>query len=241
MTCRNGILVCFAFLNFQLTVTEAFTPCPHVSVMKHLKHTTTFSRKKTFTRISEYFSMRSRDSPSALHAIFDGKSNTESATQSVGNINQLFSRCFWISWWELQNLWQKKNFSLTVSSWTYPKRFFRWFQITLSIISAVILTFANTVRRAGSSQSLWTSGFSFSAIGVLIAFINCFWTFSSTRLTRRISLKKVEPKKIFGTLRSYAKTTVIISLIGLLVSLIGILLRELCCLVFLLVHFSKSL
>lgn len=97
----------------------------------------------------------------------------------------------------------------------------RWFQIVLSIISAVILTFANTVRRAGSSQSLWASGFSFSAIGVVVAFVNCFWTFSSTRLARRVSANKVETKKIFPTLKRYCKTSVIISLVGLLISLIG--------------------
>jgi hypothetical protein len=43
--------------------------------------------------------MRSKDSSSsALHAFFDGKSNTESATMSIGNINKLFVRCSWISW-----------------------------------------------------------------------------------------------------------------------------------------------
>jgi Protein of unknown function (DUF3611) len=97
----------------------------------------------------------------------------------------------------------------------------RWFQIVLSTISAVILTFANTVRRAGSSQSLWASGFSFSAIGVIIAFVNCFCTFSCTRLSRRISGNKIEVKKIFPTLKRYCKTSVIISLVGLFVSLIG--------------------
>jgi hypothetical protein len=66
--------------------------------------------------------MRSVDSPSALHAFFDGKSNVESATQSVPNINKLFVRCSWISW---------------------------WFQIILSVVSAVILTFANSVRQGG--------------------------------------------------------------------------------------------
>ena len=147
--------------------------------------------------------MRSRDypsSPSALHAIFDAKTNVESATQSVGNINKLFARCSWISW---------------------------WFQIVLSIISAVILTFANTVRRGGSTQSLWASGFSFSAIGVIIAFVNCFWTFSATRLSRRIAANKVETKKIFPTLKRYCRTSIIVSLIGLLVSLIGECILEL--------------
>ena len=99
--------------------------------------------------------------------------------------------------------------------------FIRWFQIVLSIISAVILTFANTVRRGGSTQSLWASGFSFSAIGVVIAFVNCFWTFTSTRLSRRITANKVEIKKIFPTLKRYCRTSVILSLVGLFISLIG--------------------
>ena len=99
--------------------------------------------------------------------------------------------------------------------------FYRWFQIVLSIISAVILTFANTVRRGGSTQSLWASGFSFSAIGVATAFVNCFWTFSSTRLSRRIAANKVEIKKIFPTLKRYCRISVILSLAGLFISLIG--------------------
>ena len=117
-----------------------------------------------------------------------------------------------------QFFWNSSYQELISNEWHF---FCRWFQIVLSVISAVILTFANTVRRGGSTQSLWASGFSFSAIGVAIAFLNSFWTFSSTRLSRRIAANKIEVKKIFPTLLRYCRISVILSLVGLLVSLIG--------------------
>jgi hypothetical protein len=54
-----------------------------------------------------------------------------------------------------------------------------------------------------------------------VAFVNCFWTFNTTRLSRRIGTDKIEKKKIFPTLRRYCKTSVVLSLVGLFISLIG--------------------
>lgn len=120
---------------------------------------------------------------------------TESTNMnSIQNISRLFLRCSWISW---------------------------WFQIILSVISSTILTFANTVRQSNSLNSLWMSGFSLSTIGVVISLLNAMWTWNITRVARRIQTKKIVYENAIPNLRYYAKTSVIISLIGMLVTLLG--------------------
>ena len=118
----------------------------------------------------------------------------KTATTSLSNINRLVSRTSWVSW---------------------------WFQIVLSVISGVILTFANTVRKGDTVSQLWSSGFAFSGIGVCISFINAFWTWNFTRLSKRIASGKVEESKVIPTLTRYAKISVAISLVGMLVTILG--------------------
>lgn len=99
-----------------------------------------------------------------------------------------------------------------------------WTQIILSVISGVILTFANTVRQAGSNGvtlSLWASGFAFSAVGVILAFLNAFSTWNITRLVRRIRRGKIIENKIIEAYRKYFRMSVTLSFIGTLITLIG--------------------
>jgi hypothetical protein len=117
-----------------------------------------------------------------------------SETTSLNSLNRLVVRANWISW---------------------------WFQIVLSVISGVILTFANTVRKGGGIQSLWGSGFAFSTIGVILSFVNAIWTWNFTRLSRRISLKKINDDRIKPTITKYCQISVVVSLIGMLITLIG--------------------
>lgn len=135
-------------------------------------------------------------------------STTTTMTTSISGISRLIIRTAWISW---------------------------WFQIILSVIAGVILTFANTVRSVGAtssgnplllpsfSSSFWTSGFAFSSIGVLISFINCGWTWNITRLIRRVLGGKIKGDKfnIIATIRKYCRISVIISLLGQFFTLIG--------------------
>ncbi len=95
-----------------------------------------------------------------------------------------------------------------------------WGQIILSVVSGTILTFANTVRTS-SSVSLWGSGFAFSGIGVILAFMNSFWTWNTTRMAKRASKGKIKSENILPTLRKYSKVSVTLSLVGMLVSLLG--------------------
>jgi hypothetical protein len=97
-----------------------------------------------------------------------------------------------------------------------------WIQIVLSVISCVILTFANAVRPMGvKGNYLWISGFAFSSIGVLVGLMNAFWTWNVTRLCRRIVTKNIEDSKAVSLHRKYAKTSVLISLVGMLFALLG--------------------
>ena len=141
-----------------------------------------------------YSSSRSR---SALHTQFEDRNGMSAGSEqmsSVRSVNQLFSRCTWISW---------------------------WVQLVLSVISSVILVFANTVRQAGTKQSLWASGFSFSVIGVMICLLNSFWTWNTARLSSRITARKIPESSIFPTMRRYCQISVVIALIGMFVTIIS--------------------
>mmetsp|Transcript_7953 Transcript_7953/g.11887 ORF Transcript_7953/g.11887 Transcript_7953/m.11887 type:complete len:272 (+) Transcript_7953:14-829(+) len=115
---------------------------------------------------------------------------------TIENLCLLFGRCSWISW---------------------------WVQIILSVISGVILTFANTVRQSvdKGSNSLWASGFIFSASGVFIALLNALWTWNITRTTRRIVLRKINTNAILPTLKRLSKYSVLISIFGMFFTLLG--------------------
>lgn len=161
-----------------------------------------FRRKLTIRRVEFPFpnskmSFALHKSSAATVSSGQSESNGNTATnkdQSLNNLNILFMRCSWVSW---------------------------WVQIVLSVISGVILTFANTVRVSGAPKSLWASGFSFSVIGVILSFVNTFWTWNVTRLNRRIQQQKIEKIKVLPTIRRYAQMAVAISLCGMAVTLLG--------------------
>ena len=108
-------------------------------------------------------------------------------------LNKLLARCSWVAW---------------------------WIQIVLTVISFVILSFANAVRSGAGSQVL-ASGFFLSSIGVLVSFINAFSTWNFTRLPKRVALSKMRPNAIIENYRKYAKISCTISLIGMFITLLG--------------------
>jgi hypothetical protein len=88
--CTSSLLL---FVLLSPTFTEAFSTTSSSLRMDSVYNPVRIKRHNTNLQ------MRSKDtSSSALHAFFDGKSNTESATMSIANINKLFVRCSWISW-----------------------------------------------------------------------------------------------------------------------------------------------
>lgn len=118
--------------------------------------------------------------------------NITSTEASLASIATLYRRVSWVSW---------------------------WFQIILSVIGGVILTFANTVRKGGNTYALWSSGFALSAIGAFTALLNAVWTWNMTRMSRRIARKKIEESRVIPTLRRLSKISVTVSLLGMLITL----------------------
>lgn len=119
-------------------------------------------------------------------------STVEPISNSTKSIARLYRRVSWLSW---------------------------WFQIILSVIGSVILTFANTVRKGGDTYAIWSSGFALSGIGAIAAVLNALWTWNITRIPRRIALKKIEESRIVPTLKRLSQISVTISLVGMLVTL----------------------
>ena len=119
-------------------------------------------------------------------------SQQTSTQQQVLSLAKLYRRVSWLSW---------------------------WFQIILSVVGGVILTFANTVRGRSGTYALWSSGFAFSAFGAASALLSAIWTWNMTRMSRRIALKKIEESRVLPTLRRLSQISVTLSLVGMLVTL----------------------
>ena len=100
----------------------------------------------------------------------------------------------------------------TVISW--------WIQIILTVISSVILTFANTVRQSSNAQSFWTSGFAFSSIGVIISYVSALMTWKNSRMCKRLILTSDEGKAKL-TMKKAFHFSVTLSLVGMFVTLLG--------------------
>jgi hypothetical protein len=153
------------------------------------------NRKFIVTNDCRRFSSLSVRANSIAIPVGDGASQNVAISfpSTLQNIHKTFVQVTWISW---------------------------WFQIILSVISGVILVFANTVRGPGA-YSIWASGFSLSCIGTVISLVNSFWTWNVTRLLRRFTTKKIKEDNFLPTLRKYARTSIILSLVGMLITLVG--------------------
>ena len=103
-------------------------------------------------------------------------------------------------------------FRCTVISW--------WIQIILTVISSVILTFANTVRQSSNAQSFWTSGFAFSSIGVIISYASALLTWKNSRMCRKLVVATDEVKAKLGLKKDF-QFSITLSLVGMFVTLLG--------------------
>ena len=100
----------------------------------------------------------------------------------------------------------------TVISW--------WVQIILTVISSVILTFANTVRQSSNGQSFWTSGFAFSSIGVIISYVSAFLTWKNSRMCKKL-IVATDERKAKLSLKKAFQFSISLSMVGMLVTLLG--------------------
>lgn len=115
---------------------------------------------------------------------------------TIVNLNRLIGRLSWFSW---------------------------WIQIVLTVVSGVILSFANTVR-VGSGFTTYrflSSGFALSSVGVFISLINSFTTWNYTRLCRRIIQGRISDNSARNLFSQYANISVGISMMGMFVTLIA--------------------
>jgi len=110
------------------------------------------------------------------------------------SFSRLTIRCSWITW---------------------------WIQIILSVISGVILTFANTVRTTGNPPSIWFSGFAFTGIGIILSFFNTFWTWNIQKLCRRVVSDKLQSSTIPATFHRYFSIAIGVSLLATAITLVG--------------------
>lgn len=98
-----------------------------------------------------------------------------------------------------------------------------WVQLILTVISAVILLFSFAFPGVNIRSSASAVGFILSAVGVFVAFVSLFWTYSYTRLSLWLEVsadRNIEKAKtrITGKLR----VGLIVSIIGLVISLTGL-------------------
>ena len=116
-----------------------------------------------------------------------------------------------------------KDLQAISRSYTRLSIFSWWCQIILSVVSGVILTFAQSVRKSapGTPVSFLSSGFALSTAGVGIAFVNALWTWTITRAARRAFMGKMDSAKVVPTLRRYSRISINISLLGMFMSLLG--------------------
>ena len=95
-----------------------------------------------------------------------------------------------------------------------------WIQIVLTVISSVILIFANTVRQSSSLQSFWSSGFAFSSMGVAISFISSFLTWKNSRMCKRLPSASDTTESMVALQKAF-EMSIAISLLGMFVTLLG--------------------
>jgi hypothetical protein len=98
-----------------------------------------------------------------------------------------------------------------------------WIQGVLGIISSLVLLFAvaSLSARAGGGNPGTSTGFIFAILGLIAVYIGAFWGFRYTRLAKGLRSsdmgKRPKPKDVLQTLR----LGLLISLGGMLVSLLG--------------------
>lgn len=126
----------------------------------------------------------------------DPVENIEKAIESNRSLGlvRLYYRSSWVSW---------------------------WVQVVLTVISGVILTFANTVRQAAAKDapSIWMNGFAFSVVSAIFSSVSVFWTWNTARSCLRLS--RVDSRRAASTLRKYCQTAVGLSLAGIFTNIIG--------------------
>jgi hypothetical protein len=98
-----------------------------------------------------------------------------------------------------------------------------WVQLVLTVIAAVIVLFAFAFPGVNIRSTSSAPGFVCAGIGVMLAIVSLFWTYGYTRLA--IKLRRGQPSFVVKSptrLRAYMRVSLVLSLVGMVVCLVGL-------------------
>jgi hypothetical protein len=98
-----------------------------------------------------------------------------------------------------------------------------WIQLVLTAIAAVIVLFAFAFPGVNIRSTSSAPGFVCAGIGVMLAVVSLFWTYGYTRLA--IKLRRGQPNfvaKSPSRLQGYMRVSLVLSLAGMVVCLVGL-------------------
>jgi Protein of unknown function (DUF3611) len=98
-----------------------------------------------------------------------------------------------------------------------------WVQVVLTVVAAVICSFALIFPGVNARASASAAGTVLAGVGVAVSFVSLFWTYGYTRLA--IKLRRGHPRfmeRAPDRVRGYLRVAVVLAVSGLVVSLIGL-------------------
>jgi Protein of unknown function (DUF3611) len=98
-----------------------------------------------------------------------------------------------------------------------------WTQLVLTVVSAVICSFALIFPGVNARASASAAGTVLAGAGVSVAFVSLFWTYGYTRLA--IKLRRGHPKfmaRAPDRVAGYLRAAVVLAVAGLVISLVGL-------------------
>lgn len=97
-----------------------------------------------------------------------------------------------------------------------------WVQLILAVVSGIILLFSFAFPGVNVRSSASIFGFILAGIGVALAFISLFWTYSYTRLSIWLQEANRTVEQASSRISGRLRFGLVIAIIGLLVSLTGL-------------------
>merc|ERR1719272_1572567 len=94
-----------------------------------------------------------------------------------------------------------------------------WTQTILSVVSGVLLLFANSVMQRPSPALV--GGLALALAGLGTAFFSMFWTWGYTRISVRLGRQLVTPSEAAKRARGSLRTGMLLNLVGMGASLLG--------------------
>ncbi|CEL92434.1 unnamed protein product [Vitrella brassicaformis CCMP3155] len=94
-----------------------------------------------------------------------------------------------------------------------------WPQLALTVVSASILIFANTISEYLTLTQAILNGTALAGVAVFFSILSLIWTYGYTRLS--LDLRRTAPSKAVVSIKHWLRSGVWINLIGLLLSMVS--------------------